>query len=673
MVTAIGRHGVLRAAMRGRRVWLHRLVPAALAGVCLVLAPSALAAPSFTWAGVSTTSEDWSVGRDWEGGTAPQSSTSIADLAFPHLDSTACTAEPRTHPCYISFNDLGGLSAESLRIDDGNSYLIGGEQLDLGNGGLEASPEGGEDKFAGDFLELPLHLTASQTWSIANPSGGEIEQNGVLLGGELTGASSALAVDQSHGSALVLANDTNVGPATFEGASASGEHIENGAVILEGEVNASDREPVNLRQIFFSGVGETGPLTADDSTLNVGSESEPAGSLEAASVSLSRSSGVIFELTGNGSVPEVNYSQLLSRGSVELGGADILVVAHPAKKGATCPTLTPGEQFTFVSTGGALVGVFGNAPEGGAEIPIDFEGCASTRTMQITYQRTGGSETVTGTVEPGLAEGKPAILESPRSATATEGANASFTAAASGSKDVVQWKVRHPGGSFEDDFVDRGTGSDTLTIEHVTAAENHNEYEAVFRNGAGEAATAPATLTVEAHSEPKAPPVEPPAGKTAAQEEAERAATLKKHQEEEAAKGGVLSSKEEHKEGSPSATIADASLQSSSAGVVKVSVTCPSSVSVCVGTVTVRTANAVTASAGKRKRAILTMAASPFTLAGGHSTTVTLRLSGKARTLLEHSHSLRVRVTVFARDPQGGAHTVQTLLTLRVARPKHGG
>jgi hypothetical protein len=673
MATAIGWHGVLCATMRGRRAWLHRLVPVAIAGACLVLAPNALAAPSFTWAGVSTTSDKWSVGQNWEGGTAPQSSASIADLVFPHLGSTACTTEPETHPCYIGVNNLGGLAAESLQIDDGNEYLIGGEGIDLGKGGLDASPEGGEDEFAGDFLGLPLHLTASQTWNIANASGGELDQNGVLLAGELTGASSSLAVDQSNGSALVLANDTNVGPVTFEGANTSGEHDKNGSVILEGEVNATDREPVNLRQIFFAGIGATGPLTAEDSTLVVGSELEPAGSLEAASVSLSPSAALIFEITGSGSVPEVDYSQLLSHGSVELDNAVIGVVAHPGEEGDPCPTVTPGEQFTFISTSGTLTGAFADAPEGGAEIPIDFEGCRSTHTMQITYQRTGAAETVTGTVEPGLAEGKPTILESPRSVTVTEGANATFTAAASGSKDVVQWKVRHPGGSFEDDFVDRGTGSDTLTIEHVTAAQNHNEYEAVFRNGAGETATAPATLTVEAQPEPKAPPVGPPAGKTTAQEEAERAATLKKHQEEEAAKGGVLSSKEEHKEGSPSATIADASLQSDSAGVVKVRVTCPSSVSICVGTVTMRTANAVTASAGKRTRTILTMAASPFTLAGGRSTTVTLRLSGKARTLLERSHSLRVRVAVFARDPQGGSHTDQMFLTLRAARPKHGG
>ncbi|HEV3048050.1 MAG TPA: hypothetical protein VGY13_11910 [Solirubrobacteraceae bacterium] len=524
-----------------------------------MLAPGALAASSFTWAGVSTASEDWSVGQDWEGGTAPKSSTPISLLTFPHLGSSACVNEPRTHPCYFSFDDLGGLEAETLQIDDANSYLIGGEELDLGAGGLHAAPEGGEGKTAGDFLDLPFHLTATQTWSVANPSGGEVDQNGVLLGGKLTGAAtSALTVDQSNGSAFLLDDNANVGPVTFEGANAGGEHDANGSVFLEGEVNASDREPVSLRQIFFAGIGATGPLTADDSTLVVGSGFEPAESLEAASVGLSPSTALVFEITGSGAIADVDYSQLLSHGAVELDNAEIGVVAHPGEEGAPCPTVTPGEQFTFISTSGALTGAFANAPEGGAEIPIHFEGCGSTHTMQIAYRRTGGTETVTGTVEP----------------------------------------------------------------PPVTAPSQ----------------TGP-----------------PPAGTTPAQEEA---------------KGAVLSSKET-REGSPSATVADTSLLSSRAGVVKVKVECPSGVSYCVGTVTLHTARAVTASsAGGHRRSILTLAASPFTIAGGHSATVTLRLSGRARALLARSHSLKVRVTIFARDPQGAGHTAQMLLTLRAAKPR---
>ncbi|MGA2453764.1 MAG: hypothetical protein ABSG93_09620 [Solirubrobacteraceae bacterium] len=180
-----------------------------------VLAAAAGAA-SFTWAGRSTTLGDWSLASNWEG-EAPTASTEIETLTFPRLTSTACTVEQATHRCYFSTNNVGGLSAQSMKIDDGDEYFISGKALTLGEGGLRAEPESGSSGPAGDFIEMPFQLSARQRWSIADRSGGKTEENGLFLGGEVTGAGNALTVELSNGPALVLDNDTEVGPVTLEG------------------------------------------------------------------------------------------------------------------------------------------------------------------------------------------------------------------------------------------------------------------------------------------------------------------------------------------------------------------------------------------------------------------------------------------------------------------------
>ena len=171
----------------------------------------------------------------------------------------------------------------------------------------------------------------------------------------------------------------------------------------------------------------------------------------------------------------------------------------------------------------------------------------------------------------------------------------------------------------------------------------------------------------------------------------EEATTAKRHEEEAAAK-----KHEEEKSSTPTseqgvagfqaiapptpppvpdAQLPDTALQASLSGVVDVKVSCPAGESICVGTVTLRTLGAVSASLAadaKKKRSVLTLAAGSFTVAGGKVVTVKLHLSARARALLAHGHLLRARATVVARDPTGATHTAQTIVTLRAAKAKQG-
>ncbi len=465
-------------------------------GLCLGLAPSALAsAPSFTWTGGSTASEDWSEAENWAADSAPADAEKIGTLTFPRLTSPACTAEPREAECYFSYNDLKGLAAESMQIDDGDEYEIGGEALTVGKGGLGASPSTGSSGQAWDYVEPELHLSAPQKWAVAGRGGSPAGANGLLLVGALSGASDALTVELSKGAAFYLENETEVGSLTIDGPSATKAGFENGVVALgDGELNSEDRHSVELSHILFSGEGEVGPLTTKDAEIDVGERLEPAGSIEASSVRLDSGSKIAFEITGSEMLASLDYSQLVSEGEIELGDSTLAVEVGPPWEGEPCPELVVGQTYTFVSTSGTLSGSFGNAPEDGPDIPITFaESCGqASQEMRIDYYRSGGTETVTGTVE-----SKPVVSEDPVSVKVSEGSNATFTAAATGAASV-QWQVKKGAGAFEDDTSDQGVTSDALTVEHATGAQSGDEYRAVFENHAGETPTTAATLTVEA-------------------------------------------------------------------------------------------------------------------------------------------------------------------------------
>ncbi len=91
----------------------------------------------------------------------------------------------------------------------------------------------------------------------------------------------------------------------------------------------------------------------------------------------------------------------------------------------------------------------------------------------------------------------PVITSNPSNQTVMAGANVSFTASASGTPTpTVQWQVSSDDGKTFSSI--RGATSTTLTLNGVTVAMNGYEYQAVFTNSAGSAASSAATLTVNA-------------------------------------------------------------------------------------------------------------------------------------------------------------------------------
>jgi PKD repeat protein len=124
----------------------------------------------------------------------------------------------------------------------------------------------------------------------------------------------------------------------------------------------------------------------------------------------------------------------------------------------------------------------------------------------------------------------------------------------------------------------------------------------------------------------------------------------------------------------PVAGLASTSLVVGATGTVGLDVTCPSGESSCTGTIVLRTLGAVLATTGrgvgakKHKARVLTLATGRFTVTGGHTKSIKLRLSAGARTLLARLSQLRARATIAAHDPVGGSHTTQTTVTLRIRK-----
>jgi hypothetical protein len=611
--------------LTGSRVALTIWLAVAFA-LCLVHASAALATPtSFTWTGgASSPSEEWSVSANWEGAVAPTGGEAIKALTFPRLTTPACMNEEVTDSCYLSWNDLSGLSAESMQVDDGDAYFIGGEKLALGSGGLSATPATGSSGPAVDFIELPVRLNASQKWSIANRLGGGIEENGIFVEGPLTGAGSSLTAELSNGAALILANETEVGPVTVEGTNAAIEHIRNGLILLAGgNLDAFNHNAVDLSNVFFAGIGAVGALATTAATVDVGTGTVPAGGLKATSVTLDPASGLIFEIRGSGAVAQSDYSQLLSEGPVELAGA-LVVVAGKSSASGVCPTIAPGTTYTLLSTTGTLAGVFDNAPEGGPEIPISVGiGCTATQTMHITYNRGGATKTVTGTVEAASAEQRH-------------------------EEEERAYRMHEEEAAANRTHEEENAKKTTQAEEATKLAEQH-----ATKVGEEAIAAAAKRREEEAVSTTKQN-----------QEEAALIAAANKHLEE-VAKAGVLADKES----SPDAVLASTSLQESASGTVGVKISCPHTQRSCTGTVTLRTLTAVSA---KAKASVLTLATGSFSVAGGQTKTATLHLSTQARKLLAHSHVLRVRATVLAHNPTGGVHTGQTIAKLHVHKSQRG-
>jgi hypothetical protein len=390
----------------GRDCWRLGLSLLLLAGLWLTLADSAsaLALSSFAWTGERAPNNiAWSSEGNWASDTAPSPSSTVESLDFPATASDTCTSF-EGYCFFLSENDIGGLTTESMHIDDAQDYAIFGEPITLGAGGLSASPASPSEELTAAEVDVPIDLGASQTWHVTGE--GLAADNQLYVGGGLAGSSEELAVDLADVGAIDLGEENEVGPVTFSGAEA-GQSFANGLVGLFGAtLNASDGNPVNLENVFFYGAGALGALNSSGSVVfvAVSSGARAEGTLKTTAAKLDDASSLDLEIARAGAIAGGDYSQLTSTGAIQLEGAKLGVYVEK-RTNAGCPSLAFGQVYTLLSTTGGLSGAFGNAPQG-SEIPVSFaKACGSMppQFLRIAYNESGLTQTVTGTLTAGVA------------------------------------------------------------------------------------------------------------------------------------------------------------------------------------------------------------------------------------------------------------------------------
>lgn len=338
--------------MTARESCQRRVFVGVLIAVGLLALPSrAVALTDYSWGGGGFPNSFWSNSANWTGGGPP--SGSVGMLSFPQLPSSACSSSGQTCP---SNNDLAGVSATGISIDTGTPYVISGNGISLGSGGITASFGVGVGR---PEISLPLALTAAQTWSI---NGGPLR-----IDGNVTGSASALTI---NGGVNFLGADVEVGPVSIGG---------GGFGYIGSSLNGSDHNSVSFSgggRLEAIGNGSTGPLTMTDGTLAV--VNATVLGVEGAA-SFASTSTLILNVEANGTTAGTDYSQLSATGDVDLGGANLdFAYQFPG-----CPPLPVGNVYTLVTTAGSLSGTFHGLPDY-TRLPLDCSG-GTPPTLQINY------------------------------------------------------------------------------------------------------------------------------------------------------------------------------------------------------------------------------------------------------------------------------------------------
>jgi hypothetical protein len=371
----------------------RRVTPFAILAAALVsmYAPAAALAANFSWTGTAARNPEeanWSNPANWEG-TVPTGS--VDRLTFAALPEPPCGQQPgEVLACYISKNDISGLAVNAISIDDGVPYLLSGNPIMLGGGGVTAAPSPGDPRRAAvPQLELPIVLTAPQTWSIA---GGHGQQLGVDA--SVSGESESLQIHFRDSGFLNLSGDVEVGRVSISAAGRLAGGLSLAAppgTQRPPSLNGADGRPVDVKGANLSafGAGSTvGPLTMSRGHLQVGQSYPPNGTLTVAGpLNLGSRASLLLYIDGSGTTPGTDFSQLRVAGKASLHGAHLRLAggsSHPG--GRSCAGLRTGATYPLIKAGRGLRGRFHGIPNG-AMIPLQYCSGSVAPTVRIDYRR----------------------------------------------------------------------------------------------------------------------------------------------------------------------------------------------------------------------------------------------------------------------------------------------
>jgi hypothetical protein len=374
--------------------WVNRrfiLLGILAAALVLLCAPAVALALDFGWTGGAARNpeeDNWSNPANWEGAVP---AGSVGRLTFAALPEPPCGPQPgEVVACYLSKNDISGLAVNAISIDDGVPYLLSGNPIMLGNGGLTAAPSASDPRrMAVPQLELPIVLTAPQTWSIGGSHG---QQLGVDA--SVSGESESLGIHFSDSGFLNLSSDVEVGRISISGAGKFAGGLSLAAPPGSkhpASLNGADRRPVDVKGAGLSafGPGSTiGPLTVSRGPLQVGQGGPPNGTLTVAGpLTLGSDASLSLYINSSGTIPGTDFSQIRVAGKASLNGAHLRLGGGSSHRGGrACTGLRAGTIYPLIKTAGGLSGRFHGIPDGAA-IPLEYCSGPVAPSVKIDYRR----------------------------------------------------------------------------------------------------------------------------------------------------------------------------------------------------------------------------------------------------------------------------------------------
>jgi YDG domain len=200
----------------------------------------------------------------------------------------------------------------------------------------------------------------------------------------------------------------------------------------------------------------------------------------------------------SGNPGSANLTAKLSSGTDDMQGK---TVSFKVTKTGVCDDNTADLTLPDCPAATATTGPGGVANANNVSLPSTFTAANSPYTITASYA--GDATTAAGFYAPSSGTGNlvvtppctaPSVTTHPSAQEITYGANASFTAAASGTSPSVQWQVSTDDGANFSNI--SGAQSTTLSLTKPLVADSGNQYRAVFTNSCGNATTNAATLTV---------------------------------------------------------------------------------------------------------------------------------------------------------------------------------
>jgi hypothetical protein len=283
-----------------------------------------------------------------------------------------------------------GLNAGGISIDDGESYVIDGNAITLGSGGITAAPSVSDTGFGGPSFNAPIILGTSQTWSVTGGS-----NNQQITVAKVDGAADNLTIDFAGEPFFSIGDHAEVGTFTVSSQGVVG--------LYSASLNGATGNAVDLSHgggLFVSGgASSSGPLSMNEDSFQVGNLNRFGAATFAVNggVTLGAANHASFSINHSGTVPGTDFSQVSATGNVSLGGGSLQI-------SALCETgtaLTPGDVDTLITTTGSLSGTFAGVPDGTTVQAQCSGGGETAPTVKINYT----THTVTATVVTGGSGG----------------------------------------------------------------------------------------------------------------------------------------------------------------------------------------------------------------------------------------------------------------------------